>query len=122
VHERRRRRCGYAPWTVVTRADRRIVGWGGLYDDPFEPGWGVEVGYWFHPQAWGRGYASELVRASLAFADDGLGLDDVKAFARPQNAASRRVLEKAGFQPVAFVPKLERLLFCRRRAPRRMLG
>jgi RimJ/RimL family protein N-acetyltransferase len=53
VHERRRRRDGYAPWTVMTKADRRIIGWGGLYNDPFEEGWGIEVGYFFDPAAWG---------------------------------------------------------------------
>jgi RimJ/RimL family protein N-acetyltransferase len=47
AHERRRHRDGYAPWTIVTRAEGRIVGWGGLYNDPFQPGWGVEVGYSF---------------------------------------------------------------------------
>ena len=43
AHERRRHRNGYAPWTVVIRAEGRIVGWGGLYNDPFQPGWSVGV-------------------------------------------------------------------------------
>ena len=30
IHERRRRRDGYAPWTVATKANGRIIGWGGL--------------------------------------------------------------------------------------------
>jgi len=51
LHEWRRRRNGYAPWTILTKAEGRIIGWGGLYDDPFDPGWGVEVGYFLHPQA-----------------------------------------------------------------------
>jgi [ribosomal protein S5]-alanine N-acetyltransferase len=51
AHERRRRGDGYAPWTVVTRAEGRIAGWGGLYNDPFQPGWSVEVGYFLHPAA-----------------------------------------------------------------------
>ena len=63
VHERRRRYNGYAPWTIMAKSDRQIIGWGGLYDDPFDPGWGVEVGYFFHPSAWGLGYASEMVAA-----------------------------------------------------------
>ena len=45
VHEWRRRRDGYAPWTVMTKDDGRIVGWGSLYNDPFDTGWGIEVGY-----------------------------------------------------------------------------
>lgn len=120
VHERRRRRDGYAPWTVVTKADARIVGWGGLYDDPFEPGWGVEVGYYFDPAAWGRGYATELVAACTSLADDVLGLPEVRAFARSENAGSRRVLEKAGFEVVRFVPEMERFLYRRDRHGERL--
>ena len=82
VHEHRRRRDGYAPWTILTKAEHRIVGWGGLYDDPFELGWGVEVGYFFHPDAWGRGYATELVAACTDIADRALNLPEVRAFAR----------------------------------------
>lgn len=115
VHERQRRRIGYAPWTVVTKADGRTIGWGGLYDDPFDPGWGVEVGYYFDPEAWGKGYATELVVACVSLADDGLGLPEVRAFARPENAGSRRVLEKAGFEVVRFLPEMERLLYRRDR-------
>jgi ribosomal-protein-alanine N-acetyltransferase len=116
AHERRRRRDGHAPWTVVTRSDGRIVGWGGLYTDPFEPGWGVEVGYFFHRDVWGGGYATELVAACLDIADRVLKLPEVGAFARPQNIASRRVLEKAGFEMIRFVAELDRWLYRRVRA------
>jgi ribosomal-protein-alanine N-acetyltransferase len=115
VHEWRRRRDGYAPWTITTKADGRIIGWGGLYDDPFDPGWGVEIGYHFYPAAWGKGYATEMASACLAMADDVLRLPEVSAFARPENVASRRVLEKVGFEQVRFVPEMERFLYRRRR-------
>lgn len=115
LHERRRRRDGCAPWTVVDKGDGRIVGWGGLYEDPFDPGWGPEVGYAFHPDVWGRGYATELVAAALSIADDALALSLVKAFASPDNGASRRVLEKSGFREERFIPEMGRLLFHRPR-------
>jgi ribosomal-protein-alanine N-acetyltransferase len=115
VHEWRRRRDGYAPWTVVTKADNRIIGWGGLYDDPFDPGWGVEVGYFFHPNAGGQGYATELMEACTFVADDVLRLPEVRAFARLENIRSRPVLEKAGFELMRFIPEMERLLFRRGR-------
>jgi [ribosomal protein S5]-alanine N-acetyltransferase len=115
AHEWQRRRDGYAPWTVVTKAEGRIIGWGGLCTDPFEPGWGVEVSYFFHPDAWGRGFATELVGACLDVADRVLKLPEVRAFARPENTASRRVLEKAGFEALRFVPELQRLLYRRTR-------
>jgi ribosomal-protein-alanine N-acetyltransferase len=113
VHEWRRRRDGCAPWTLVAKREGRIVGWGGLYDDPFDPGWGVEVGYYFHPEVWGRGYATELVSACLELADRELELAAVRAFAHPENTGSRRVLEKSGFEVERFVPKMTRFLYRR---------
>ncbi|WP_428486544.1 GNAT family N-acetyltransferase [Rhodopila sp.] len=115
VHEWCRRCTGYAPWTIGMKTDGRIIGWGGLYDDPFEPGWGVEIGYYFHPSTWGRGYATELAIACTALADHVLRLPEIRAFARPENAASRRVLAKAGFEMVRFVPETGRLLYQRGR-------
>jgi len=99
---------GFAPWTVVLRDEARIIGWGGLGVDPFDPGWGIEVSYYFHPAYWGRGYATELVRAALQHAFDVLGLDAIGAFVRPANAASVRVLEKCGFSLCGYEPRLER--------------
>jgi RimJ/RimL family protein N-acetyltransferase len=57
-----------------------------------------EIGYWLGVPFWGNGYATEAVRALLdhAFAD--LGHDVVLGGARISNPASRRVLEKCGFQ------------------------
>ncbi|EUB95152.1 ribosomal-protein-alanine N-acetyltransferase [Neorhizobium galegae] len=111
VHEWRRRRDGYAPWTVELKESGRIIGWGGLYDDPFDPGWGVELGYYFHPDSWGKGFGRELTAAAMHEADEVLKLPKVGAFARPENAASRRLLEKTGFQVVRYVPEMERYYF-----------
>ncbi len=79
-----------------------------MYDDPFDPGWGVELGYYFHPSAWGQGFGSELAAAALEEAEQELKLPKVGAFARPENKASLHVLEKAGFKVIRFVPDFER--------------
>lgn len=113
VHEWRRRRDGYAPWTVEEKATGRIIGWGGLYQDPFDPGWGVELGYFFHPGVWSQGYGTELARAALRLADGALRLPEVRAFAHMENVASRRLLERCGFALERHVPEIERLLFRR---------
>lgn len=115
AHERQRRRNGCAPWTVIAKTSGRIIGWGGLYDDPFDPGWGVEVGYFFHPVAWGQGYATELMAACTSLADRELRLPEVRAFVRRENVASLRILEQAGFDVVRFVPEMERFLYRRGR-------
>ena len=111
VHERQRRSVGCAPWTIVEKAGGTIIGWGGLYEDPFDPGWGVEVAYLFSPSAWGHGYATELVTRCVDVARGELGLASLIAFAHPENAGSRRVLEKTGFAAERFVPEMDRLLY-----------
>jgi ribosomal-protein-alanine N-acetyltransferase len=113
VHEWRRRHDGCAPWTILAKHNQEIIGWGGLYDDPFDPGWGVEVAYLFRPSAWGNGFATELVMHCLGVAASVLKLPEVKAFAHPENVKSRRVLEKAGFEVVHLLPDMNRHLFRR---------
>ncbi len=99
---------GFAPWTVIFRAHARVVGWGGLNYDPFDPGWGVEVAYFFHPDYWGRGLATELVRVSLQTGFTQHALAEIHAFAHPENGASIRVLEKCGLRYRNFEPRLNR--------------
>jgi RimJ/RimL family protein N-acetyltransferase len=57
-----------------------------------------EIGYWLGAPFWGHGYATEAVRAVIdhAFADH--DFEVLQAGARVTNPASRRVLEKCGFQ------------------------
>lgn len=60
-----------------------------------DDGW--QLGYWFAPEAWGRGYATEAARAVLDMARHALGLREVLAHRYHDNPASGRVLEKLGF-------------------------
>ncbi|MCY6383348.1 GNAT family N-acetyltransferase [Hoeflea prorocentri] len=115
VHEWRRRHDGFAPWTVRIKQTRVLIGWGGLYDDPFDPGWGIELAYYFDPSAWGNGYATELCHAALEFSDQRLELEKVSAFAPPDNSASNALLKKMGFEYERFVIEMERNLYTRRR-------
>jgi ribosomal-protein-alanine N-acetyltransferase len=114
VHEWFRRRDGFAPWVIRKKSDRTIIGWGGVYTDPFDPGWGPEVGYYFHPDSWGQGFATELLEASLHYAAHIYRLPVLTAFAHPDNAASRRLLEKSGFETQEFVPEMNRYCLKRR--------
>lgn len=56
----------------------------------------VEVGWAVVPELWSQGYATELGAASLRFAFEQAALDNIIAFTLPDNAASRRVMEKLG--------------------------
>src|SRR5208282_1566859 len=57
----------------------------------------AELGYWLAEPYWGRGIATEAVRALTALAIAEHGLTRVFALPFAENAASCRVLEKAGF-------------------------
>jgi len=99
---------GYAPWAIIERTTAMLCGWGGLCIDPFDPGWGVELSYYFSPTVWGRGYATELTRATLDYGFATLQLPAIGAFAHPDNGASNRVLVKCGFHFQRYEPKLAR--------------
>jgi RimJ/RimL family protein N-acetyltransferase len=57
-----------------------------------------ELGYWLGVPFWGNGFATEAARALIDHAFAHLGHEVVIAGARISNPASRRVLEKCGFQ------------------------
>lgn len=60
------------------------------------------LGYWVHPDARGRGVATQAARLAVRHGfvdidDGGLGLRRLSAWAGVENSASRRVLERLGF-------------------------
>jgi RimJ/RimL family protein N-acetyltransferase len=58
----------------------------------------AELGYWLGVPYWGLGFATEAARAVIDHAFGELGHDVLLSGARVSNPASRRVLEKCGFQ------------------------
>jgi RimJ/RimL family protein N-acetyltransferase len=58
----------------------------------------AELGYWIGAPFWGCGYATEAARGLIDHAFSNLGCELLTASARVSNPASRRVLEKCGFQ------------------------
>ena len=57
-----------------------------------------ELGYWLGVPFWGKGYATEALHAVIDYAFTDLSHEALQAGARVTNPASRRVLEKCGFQ------------------------
>jgi RimJ/RimL family protein N-acetyltransferase len=57
----------------------------------------VEIGWAVVRELWGRGIATELGRHARAAATEA-GFERVVAFTRPDNLASRRVMEKLGLR------------------------
>ena len=85
---------GVAMFSVLEKSTGRWVGRLG----PWQPlGWpGTEVGWTVIREAWGKGYATEGAAASMDYAVDVLGWNEIIHCIDPDNAASRRVAERLG--------------------------
>lgn len=57
----------------------------------------IQLGYSLLKEYWGKGYATEIVKAGLAFAFNELGLAEIAAITETGNTASQKVLLKNGF-------------------------
>ena len=86
----------FAAWFIETTAGERIgeLCFKGIADDG-----AVEIGYGLHPEHWGKGYATEAVRALCDWAAKQAGVTRIEAETDADNLASQRVLEKSGFLP-----------------------
>ncbi len=89
---------GWGLWAVEVRASSEFVGFTGLarqtFEAPFNPS--VEVGWRLARTAWGHGYATEAGRASLGFAFEVLGLDEVVSITTTRNLRSQAVMRRLG--------------------------
>jgi RimJ/RimL family protein N-acetyltransferase len=80
---------------LIALADATLIGVCGIATGE---GPSPELGYWLGPAYWGHGFATEAVRAVIDYAFADLEHESIQAGARVTNPASRRVLEKCGFQ------------------------
>jgi [ribosomal protein S5]-alanine N-acetyltransferase len=83
--------CG--PYLIESRADGRLLGGTGL---TFETPRRAMTGYVLAKDCWGRGHATEALRAIVALADR-FRVTRVYALCHPAHAPSAHVLEKCGF-------------------------
>ena len=93
-------------WAVADRETDQLLADVGFFRlaDKMCPG-SAEIGFWAHPDARGQGLVGEAVRLALGHAfrpeaEGGLGRHRVQLGASWNNAASRRVAERAGFRQV----------------------
>jgi RimJ/RimL family protein N-acetyltransferase len=82
----------HAPWGVFL--DDGLIGHGGLNHVP-EFG-ETEVLWALHPDAWGKGFATEVARAALGYGFDTLGLKLIFAITLEDNLASQAVMKRLG--------------------------
>jgi RimJ/RimL family protein N-acetyltransferase len=95
---------GWVQFSVEERDTGRLVGDVGLSPADGESGV-IKIGYTMAPDVQGRGYATEAVKALVAFAFGTLGAEVVRAYASALNLPSIRVAEKVGMQ---LVERIER--------------
>ena len=85
---------GFGRWAAIDKQTEMFAGYGGLRSLMGTP----EVVYHFAKKYWGRGLATELGQASLRFGFEANDFDRIIAVAKPENAASIRVMQKIGMQ------------------------
>jgi len=93
---------GYGYWAIEERASDRYVGEAGFadfrreiepsFDGMPEAGW--VLASWSH----GQGFATEAVRAALAWGDRHFGARPTACIIVPEHAASIRVAQKCGYR------------------------
>ncbi|MFC3236405.1 N-acetyltransferase [Streptomyces nitrosporeus] len=92
------------PWVLADEEDRVVgaVNLGPIERGPFR---NARLGYWVDVDRAGRGLATAAVRRVCEDARDRLGLHRVEAGTVVDNAASQRVLAKAGFETIGTAPR-----------------
>jgi RimJ/RimL family protein N-acetyltransferase len=87
------RQWGCGPYIAFTRDDQQLVGSTGL---AFETPDVASTGYLLSRDAWGHGFATEILMAMTRLAGR-LGVARLYAVCHPDNLASQHVLEKCGY-------------------------
>lgn len=88
--------AGVDKWMAYDRVTGELVGRGGVSRAEVDGALRLEVGWTVRGDRWGRGYATEIGRAGLAYAFDDLGVDQVVAFTERHNWRSQAVMERLG--------------------------
>lgn len=94
---------GYGLWAVEEKETGAYAGTVGIFDvkrdmdPPIEDM--PEAGWTFASRVHGKGYATEAVKAALAWTDANLADPRLFCIVAPENVPSIRVAEKCGFKP-----------------------
>ncbi len=85
---------GYGLWSVFDKKSGLLIGRAGVEQkDDY-----AELGYLIAPEYQKKGYATEVCREILMYAEGALGLSGIRAMVHRENAASVRLCEKLGFR------------------------
>lgn len=71
----------------------------------------IEIGYRIQEEFWGKGIATEIATDLISFAYQTMKAKNVIAFVNIKNAASIRVLEKAGMENIATIHDIDEVKY-----------
>jgi RimJ/RimL family protein N-acetyltransferase len=89
--------CGWIAFAVELSEEKRVIGEVGIFLPP-EPCHQGDLGWSFHPDYHGRGYATEAAQVLLTYAFGHRNLHRVTANCDAHNAASVRLMERLGMR------------------------
>jgi [ribosomal protein S5]-alanine N-acetyltransferase len=84
-------------WGITLADNNTVIGTIGFWRIAKEH-YRAEIGYMLHPEYWNQGIATEAIEAVLEYGFDRLKFHSIEAFLTPENTASVKLLEKAGFK------------------------
>ena len=113
------KRHRWGPWIVRDSATRALVGRVGIERCEVAGREEVEAAWMIAADRWGEGLATEMAAEAVRVAFDVVGLPDLVSFTLPDNAGSRRVMERLGFAYEADIEHagLPHVLYRLRRPP-----
>lgn len=87
----------YNIWAIFEKAKLQYVGHAGIYPRPAKKeDW--EFVYFLKPDAWGKGFATEIAKSIIEYGFEKLNLPEVLATVDDDHSASIHVLKKAGMK------------------------
>lgn len=81
-------------YAVIQKETKTFLGTLALVKDSFN---NDEIGYRFLEEYWNQGYATELIRGLIPYCSK-RGMKQLVAYISPKNKASKKVIERNGFE------------------------
>ena len=85
-------------FAIALKETDRIIGGVGLDGDTGDESAEPALGYWLGQSYWGNGYGREAVAAIIDYGFRTLGVQTIRAYTDPANAASQKVLLSCGLK------------------------
>ncbi|RYF85239.1 MAG: N-acetyltransferase [Chitinophagaceae bacterium] len=85
------------PWKIIEKASGKKIGVIAYYFHKHEHR-KAEIGFWLFPEYWNKGFITEAMQPVISYCKNEKNIHRLEAFVEEGNAASSKLLAKAGFQ------------------------